>query len=69
LSWTYSPIMIHYYMEREWLSLLFPSLGDSNMANISYNKTLCNYIVTFADGSTISCRNYQTALFYKTRGY
>jgi len=55
-------------MEREWFSLLFPSLGDSNMATISFNKTLNNYIVTFADGSTVACRNYQTALFYKNRG-
>lgn len=39
------------------------------MASISFNKLLNNYIVTFADGSTISCRNYQTALFYKNRGY
>ena len=61
--------MIHYYMEREWFSLLFPSLGDSNMATISFNKTLNNYIVTFANGDFVSCHNYQTALFYKTRGY
>jgi len=38
------------------------------MATISYNKLLNNYVVTFADGSTIACHNYQTALFYKNRG-
>ena len=69
MSWTYSPIMIHYYMEREWFSLLFPSLGDSNMATISFNKTLNNYIVTFANGDFVSCHNYQTALFFQARGY
>jgi len=37
--------------------------------NISYNKTLCNYIVTFDDGSEVSCANYKTALFYYNRGW
>ena len=34
------------------------------MASISYNKTLNNYVVTFADGSTVTCHNYRTARYY-----
>ena len=31
---------------------------------IHYNRTLCNYIVCFADGTELHCANYQTALLY-----
>ena len=38
------------------------------MATISYNKTLNNYVVPFATGSTVTCHNYRTAVFYQNRG-
>ena len=37
-------------------------------ATISYNLELSNYIVTFANGKSINCANYRTALYYYNRG-